>query len=130
MNTLGPTGAKYAIYISTPSGVKVHMSRKHKRDPADHQSFKGMHTCAERVTKDQKMRQEQDQKPKIMCEGVPIDNVAVFKYLGTLFSADGQQIRDINVRIVQAFSRCGELHNVFNSKSLRVRLYEAAVCSI
>ena len=69
-----------------------------------------------------------------MYEGVPIDNVAVLKYLGTLFSADGQQIRDINVRIVQAFSRCGELHNVFNSKSLRVRLrirlYEAAVCSI
>ena len=84
------------------------------------------------------MREEQDQRPRIMCEGIPIDNVAVFKYLGTLFSADGQQIRDINVRIAQAFSRCGELHNVLNSKSLsvklririRIRLYEAAVCSI
>ena len=114
-------------------GVKIHASRMHKESGhEDSQSFKG--TCAEKAVKVKKMREEQAQRPIIMCEGVPLDNVAVFKNLGTLFSADGKQIHDINDRIDQAFSRCGELHNVFNSKSLSVklklRLYEAAICSI
>ena len=69
-----------------------------------------------------------------MCENVSLDNVAIFKYLGSLFPADGKQSCDIDARIDQAFSRCGELHNIFNSKSLsanlKLRLYEAAVCSI
>ena len=69
-----------------------------------------------------------------MCENVPLDNVAFFKYLGSLFPADGNQSCDIDARIAQAFSRCGDLHNIFNSKSLstnlKLRLYEVAVCSI
>ena len=120
--------------FKTQRGVKIHASKMHKTDAETQatQSFKG--TCAERAAKDRKMREEQKQRPTIMCEDVPLDNVAVFKNLGTLFSADGQQTRDINARIAQAFSRCGELHDVFNSKSLspalKLRLYEAAVCSI
>ena len=66
-----------------------------------------------------------------MCEGVPLDNVGIFKYLGTLYPADGKQSYGIDSRIAQAFLRCGELHSVFNSKSLstrlKLRLYEAAV---
>ena len=84
--------------------------------PATPQSFKG--TCAERAAKTRKMREEQSQRPIIMYEETPIDNVSIFKYLGTLFSADGQQSHDISTRIAQAFSRYGELHNVLNSKSL------------
>ena len=60
-------------------------------------------------------------RPTILCEGIPLENVVVFKYLGNLFfwlQPDGQQIRDVDARIAHAFSRCGELHNVFNSKSL------------
>ena len=104
----------------------------HKDVAAAPQSFKG--TCAEREAKVHKMSEEQSRKPITMCEGTPLDNVAIFKYLGTLFSADGQQSHDISARIAQAFSRCGKLHNVLNSKSLSVklklRLCEAAVCSI
>ena len=69
-----------------------------------------------------------------MCMDIPLDNVTDFKNPGTLFSADGQQTRDINVRIVQAFTRYGDLHDVFNSKSfsvkLKLRLHEAVICSI
>ena len=49
------------------------------------------------------MREEQDQRPKIVCEGIPLDNVAIFKYLDTLFAADGQQIYDSSARIAQVF---------------------------
>lgn len=80
------------------------------------------------------MREEQEQRSKIMCDDTPLDNVAIFKYLGTLFAVDGQQIFDINARIDQAFSRCGELHSVLSSKSLsiklKLRLYETSICSI
>ena len=68
-----------------------------------------------------------------MCEDVSLDNVAVLKYLGSLFAADGKQSYYIDARIAQAFARCGEFYSIFNSKSLNValklRLYEAAVCS-
>ena len=49
--------------------------------------------------------EDQNHRPIIMCENVPLDNIAIFKYLGTLFPADGKQIYNINARIAQAFSR-------------------------
>lgn len=72
-------------------------------------------------SKVQKIRREQEQRPKLVCEGIPLDNVAVFKHLGTLFATDVQQIYDINSRTAQAFSRCVELHSVFKSESLSVK---------
>ena len=103
----------------------------HKQSPST-QMFKG--TCVEQAVKKQKMAEEQKQRPVMMCENDPLDNVPIFKYLGSLFPANGAQSNDIDSRIDQAFSRCGELHSVFNSQSLdvtlKLRLYEAAVCSI
>ena len=56
------------------------------------------------------------------------------KYLGTIFTADGDQLKDISVRVDQATSRCGQLRHIFSSESLplrlKLRLYEAAVISL
>ena len=63
-----------------------------------------------------------------------LDNVFRFKYLGSTFTADGNQHFDIDERIAQAMQRCGTLRHVFGSPSLslslKLRLYVAAVCSV
>ena len=70
----------------------------------------------------------------MFCCGKALENVFVFKYLGTLFTADGRQQHDIKKRIVLVMSRCGRLRHIFNSPvislHLKLRLYAAAVCSV
>ena len=70
----------------------------------------------------------------ISCAGEELKNVFRFKYLGTIFTADANQQFDIKVRIAKAFSRCRDLRNVVDAKDLpikmKIRLYQAAVCSI
>ena len=46
-----------------------------------------------------------------------IKNVFRFKYLGIIFMADAKQINDINTRIAKAFTRYGELRNVFDARA-------------
>ena len=79
--------------FNSQRGVKIHVSRKHKSDGATSQSFRG--TCAEKAAKVRKMKAEQEQRPKITCEGVPLDNVTIFKYLGTLFALRGGRSADL-----------------------------------
>ena len=68
------------------------------------------------------------------CNGNDLENVFCFKYLDTLFAADGLQIYDIKKRIALAMSRCDRLRHIFVSPfitlHLKLRLYAAAVCSI
>ena len=69
-----------------------------------------------------------------MCEGKPLKNCYLFKYLGSIFAADGSQEHDIQRRIGIVTTRAGQLRHVFNDKSLsletKLRLYEAAVVSL
>ena len=71
---------------------------------------------------------------KVSCEGLALDNVFKFKYLGTLFAADADQAYDIEARIAMAMTRCGQLKHVFNSGTLnlklKLRLYQASICSL
>ena len=73
-------------------------------------------------------------RKSITCSGKNLENVFIFKYLGTLFAADGQQQYDVKRRIALAMSRCGKLRHIFASPvitlNLKLRLYSAAVCSI
>ena len=70
----------------------------------------------------------------IRCEGKVLENLFRFKYLGTIFAADGLQHYDIKQRIAKAMSRCGQLRHIFAAKALslaiKLRLYEAAVLSL
>ena len=77
---------------------------------------------------------QQATRPKVICEGAPLDNVFRFKYLDTIFAADGLQTHDIKKRITLAMSRCGQLRHIFSAGSislrLKLRLYDADVCSL
>ena len=45
------------------------------------QCFKGR--VADREVQVNKYRKQQEGRPKVLCEGEPLDNVFNFKYLGT-----------------------------------------------
>ena len=69
-----------------------------------------------------------------MCENKPLKNVFTFKYLGTLFTADGLHSYDIKAKIARAYERCGQLRKIFDSPALNIqlklRIYIAGVCSL
>ena len=60
--------------------------------------------------------------------------VFVFKHLGSVHTADGDHERDVEKRCALAASRCGELHTVFSTKhiplKLKLHIYKTAVCSL
>ena len=70
----------------------------------------------------------------VNCEDTPLENVFRFKYLGSVFTADGLQLYDVKERIAKSFAACGRLRHIFDSPALNIgiklRLYVAAVCSV
>ena len=118
------------LSCSTARGIKIHQTRAHKEEKM--QNFNG--SLADDAVRTCKLVQQQDSRPAIMCEGVQIKNVFRSKYLGSIFAADADQIRDIKSRIAQAFTRCGKMKHILDaerlSKDLKIRLYKAAVCSV
>ena len=115
-------------------GVKIHKARVHDAGvwDQDKQIFK--HRLADEAVKVAKMTAQQKLRPCIMCEDSPLENVFKFKYLGTIFAADGRQCYDIDTRITTAKSRCGKLRNIFDCphlpEALKIRLYAASICSL
>ena len=111
-------------------GVRIHMGRAHKE--AKQQEFHGR--LVDKAVQVQKMEEQQLARPQVMCEGQPLCNVFRFRYLGTIFAANASQKFDLDSRIAMAMARCGRLRPVFDSKvitlRLKLRLYEAAVCSL
>lgn len=111
-------------------GIKIHKSRSHK--PQKSQNFKG--SLADRAVQLQKLRAQQKDRPTVLCEDHPLENVFNFKYLGTMFNALADQVTDVKARIARAMKRCGQLRNILDSDkigiSLKLRLYEASVCSL
>ena len=72
-------------------------------------------------------------KECITCEGSELKNTFRFKYLGSIFAADGDQRYDVRRRITLAMARMGKLTHVFNAKlpfSLKMKIYKCAVCSL
>ena len=80
------------------------------------------------------MKEAQQQRPVITCEGKALGNIFHFKYLGSMFTADGSQDKDLSRRIAMAMQRCGQLRHVFDSDDITVKMkisiYKAAVMSI
>ena len=115
---------------SSERGIKAHIRISHKEVAG--QKFTG--TLADKAVKTKKMANKQAEKAQVCCAGKMLDNVFRFKYLGSTFTADGNQHFDIDERIAQAMQRCGTLRHVFGSPSLslslKLRLYVAAVCSV
>ena len=80
---------------SSDRGVKIHQTKAHKQSRA--QNFKG--SLADSAVRTCKLVEQQKSRPKIFCEGVTLSNVFRFKYLGSVFTADADQIHDIKARI-------------------------------
>ena len=68
------------------------------------------------------MKRHRKKLPKVKCGEAKLGNAAWFKYLGSIFSVDGSQRRDIKRRIALAMSRCGALRQIFDSKALDLQL--------
>ena len=110
-------------------GVKTHQRFCHMKP--DLQNFKG--TCAEKKVQQDKLDQAQKRKAKVKCENTELKNVFRFKYLGSIFAADGSTEYDVKRRIALAMNRMGELRHVFNSGislGLKMKIYRTAVCSL
>ena len=97
-------------------GVKIHFNAKHREDEEKQQKFLG--TLADKKVQEKKWEEQQKDRHQVSCEGNSIDNVYKFKYLGSLFSADGRQIYDIRARVAMAMKRCGQLRHLFDSPNL------------
>ena len=89
---------------------------------------------AEAAAKTQKLKDAQENKPGIQCEGSALENIFLFKYLGSIFAADGSHAHDVTRRVTLAMKRCGQLRQVFSSpdipQRLKINIYKSAVMSV
>ena len=101
--------------------MKIHRSKTHKDyAPANFvnkfvrpsQDF--MNTLVDKAVQKEKLKEQQKEWSVGFCEGKTLENLFLFKYLGSLFSANGEQSHDVDSRITKAKNRC-----VTNRYSLR-----------
>ena len=68
---------------------------------------RGPGTEAERKAKERQKENQQESRPIVLCDGEPLKNCYLFKYLGSMFAADGSDELDVRRRIGIAQSRLG-----------------------
>ena len=116
---------------------------KRKQDLKAHRTRTGHHfqqqqdkvtATATSAAKLKKRTDMQDKLPKVRWGDLEADNCWRFKYLGSVFDADGGQMADVQRRVAMATQRFGKMRHIWKSKSLhirlRLRLYIASVCSV
>ena len=94
--------------MKSQAGVAIHLRRKSTNCRSyleDHQNFTG--TEAERKAKERQKENQQESRPIVLCDGEPLKNCYLFKYLGSMFAADGSDELDVRRRIGIAQSRLG-----------------------
>ena len=96
----------------------MHYARKCKKKEKT-QNFVG--TVAQSMHRDEVMKERQRLEEKVMCNNVPLKNCYTFKYLGSMFTADGHSDVDIKRRIGMAVSRCGQLRFILNAKNIKMK---------
>ena len=115
---------------SSKRGIVIHKTKSHK--PEETQNFTGR--LADEAVRFCKVVEQQKERPVVKCCGQPLENTYKFKYLGSTFAADADQMHDVKSRIAMVFTRCGKLRHVLDASTLsiplKLRLYQAAVCSI
>ena len=107
-------------------GLKIHIARTHSK-----RQWRG--STADKVTRTNMRKAAQNAKPHVQLGDEEIDNVWIFKYLGSRFQADGSHLTDIKARIAAAQTTAGKMRNIWASKStplrLKLRIYKVGVCS-
>ena len=111
-------------------GVTIH-SKHCILKPEGEQRFAG--TCAAKKVRKLKLEAAQKLKATVKCGDEPLKNTYLFKYLGSIFAADGDQKHDVKRRIALVTTRMGQLRHVFNSSisfAIKMKVYKTAVCSL
>ena len=108
------------------SALKAHITRTHPE-----RQYHG--STADKDTRNELHALAQNQKCQVVCEGDPIKNVWLSKYLGSRFRAAGDQMADVKARIGAATATAGKMRGVWASKNiplaLKLRIYKTGVCS-
>ena len=59
-----------------------------------------------------KLTKAQVQEAVVCCQGKPLENVYSFRYLGSMFTANGQEDKDIKRRVGMTMTRRGQLRSL------------------
>ena len=113
----------------TLRGLKVHQGRwcgrKKNRSRAG--------SLADKAVQKSKRIVKEEERPRVTVNGVEIDNVYTFEYLGSQQQCDGEDDSDVKHRMDIAQARFTSLFHLWAdhrlSIPLRLRLYCTAVCS-
>ena len=112
-------------------GVKIHYARSCRRYD-NSQCYEG--TVAKRLHTVATLKVRQKHETAITCEGRKLKNSFHFKYLGSMFAADGTDEVDLRRRIAMAMSRCGQLRFVLGASNIKLstklKIYRCAVGSL
>ena len=115
----------------TARGVKVHYARRCRKYDQE-QQFEG--TIAKQKHTAAVLAKRQQHEDKVICEGEPLKNCFTFKYLGSMFAADGTEEADLNRRVGMANTRCGQLRFVLGADNIKMstklKIYKCAVGSL
>ena len=111
---------------SFETSLKSHITRNHPAQKEHSQT-------AEKDARNQQRKDVQASKRQFYCEGRKIENVWTFKYLGSRFRADGDQLADVAARIASATTTAGKMRAIWASATvplkLKLRIYKTGVCS-
>ena len=112
-------------------GLKIHRSRW-CRPEGPPRSRKG--TLADKAVKKQKRKQQAAEMPRVSIEGVELENVLYFDYLGCRVSGDGDDSADMYQRMNIATDRFSGLNHIWQDNRLaqhvRLDLYNKSVCTV
>ena len=97
---------------SSHATLAAHVTRQHTENAWRRGS------TADKDTRTQQHKAAQDAKEHVNCEENELDNVWLFKYLGSLFRADGDQYTDVKAHIAAATPTAGKMRNIWASRSL------------
>ena len=98
-------------------GVKIHDARSCRRYE-NNQRFEG--TVAKRLHTIATLKVRQEREATVTCDGEKLKNSFHFKYLGSMFAADGREEVDLRRRIGMAMSRCGQIRFALGARNIDV----------
>ena len=87
--------------------------KSHYTKGCDHKPKSRVGTRAERAAIRKKRRAVQQQQEKVMLQGVELENVYEFKYLGFWFVADADRRYAADVSMAKAATRFGQLWQIW-----------------
>ena len=115
-------------------GVKNHQKHCYCNNVGRQRNQSFCQRKAKRAAQLEKRKASQTNEKRVMCNGNALENIYFFRYLGSIFAADGSQEQDVLRRCSMVKTRFGQLRNIFNSPDISIELkmsiYKSAVMSL